>query len=65
MVFLISVVASFIATMIYGLYSDTSKKEPKKFILNCTIIGIILIPIVGLSQGTLHSHGLPPRARSL
>ena len=57
MVFLISATASFIATIIYGLFFGAAMKEPQKYLQKCSIAGIILIPVVGLSEGTFYSHG--------
>jgi len=57
MIFLIAVALSFIFVIIYGVVNNYAKNEPKQYLLRSTIVGIILIPIVGLSQGTSYSHG--------
>ena len=57
MVFLISAIASFIITVIYGLFIGAAKKDSRKYLQKCSIAGIILIPVVGLSEGTFYSHG--------
>ena len=58
MVILVAVTLSFIITIIYGIHSCYGKQEPKKYIQRCIISGIILIPVVGLSEGTFYSHGI-------
>jgi len=57
MVFLISIIVSFIATVIYGLFFGGANKDARKYLKICSIAGIILIPVVGLSEGTFYSHG--------
>lgn len=57
MVFLISATVSFITTIIYGLFFGAAKKNSRKYLQKCSMAGIILIPIVGLSEGSLYSHG--------
>lgn len=57
MIFLILVSICILATISYGIKNNYAKVSPKKYIQKCIIVGLILIPIVGLSQGTFYSHG--------
>ena len=57
MFFLTASVISFIGTIIYGVVYDFAKNETQKFLQRCSIIGLILIPVVGLGEGTFYSHG--------
>ena len=41
----------------YGLFFGAAKEDSKKYLKKCSIAGIFLIPIVGLSEGTFYSHG--------
>lgn len=57
MVFLISTITSLLATVIYGVLFGAAKRESKNYLQKCSITGIILIPVVGLGEGTFYSHG--------
>ena len=58
MAILISIPLSFILTIIYGLKKGYAKSNPKQYIQRCLLVGVILVPIVGIAEGTLYSHGI-------
>jgi len=55
--FFIALIISFAAVIIYGLINNQAKHNPPKYMRAILITGIILIPLVGLAQGTFYSHG--------
>jgi len=33
------------------------RRDRKKYMAHCLVLAVLLIPVVGLGQGTLYSHG--------
>ncbi len=56
MVFILSVIGSFLLTVTLGVRQQYAAKCPKEYIAKTSLVGFVLIPIVGGAEGSLYSH---------
>lgn len=57
MIFIVMVSVCLIATVLYGVKSNNAKKDAKRYVQKCIMAGLLLLPVIGLTQGIFYSHG--------